>query len=221
VGGRQTSTGTVARYDASGNLDRTFGSGGKVTAPFGTYATTILEQADGKLVVGSFANDATVLRITRVDSSGAVDPTYGTGGHFEETLSFPQLVALQQDDRVLLGGSVVDVGGKPGVLLFRHDATGQREGSADGGGAPITQLDKVDELYVAPGGQVYVIGTSHGFIAIARLRPSLELDPDFGVAGVVLGPAAEDTQSFLVEPDGKMVVVGVSTTFWLVARLWP
>src|SRR5205814_6591135 len=42
----------IARYTAEGNLDTTFGAGGKVISRLGASATAVAIQDDGKIVLG-------------------------------------------------------------------------------------------------------------------------------------------------------------------------
>ncbi len=69
----------LARYNDDGTLDPTFGTGGMVTAAVPGFATSTGEglvlQPDGKLSV--VCNHFAVLRF---DSSGTLDPSFGTGG---------------------------------------------------------------------------------------------------------------------------------------------
>ena len=60
----------VARYNADGTLDSTFGTAGKVTTPIGSgddAATAVSIQSDGKIVIGgrAFANSGTVFSFAR------------------------------------------------------------------------------------------------------------------------------------------------------------
>ena len=56
----------LARYNADGSLDTTFGTGGKVTTDFGTAdgANAVALQDDGEIVVAGFANSDFALAIT-------------------------------------------------------------------------------------------------------------------------------------------------------------
>jgi uncharacterized delta-60 repeat protein len=79
----------IARFNANGTLDATFGTGGQVQEPVGIGCFDVSEQADGKLVL--VANDqvadvsyGTILRLL---PTGAADPGFGTGG-FQDISSF-------------------------------------------------------------------------------------------------------------------------------------
>lgn len=78
----------LARYNANGTLDATFGTGGKVLisffpAPQINLARAITIQTDGKLVVAGMAgpNEQTASgALARFNSDGTLDTTFGTGG---------------------------------------------------------------------------------------------------------------------------------------------
>ena len=76
----------LARYEANGSLDPTFGDGGRVVTDLHSHvqwASAIVIQPDGKLVVsgstrqlGSYAD----FLVARYTASGALDQSFGNGG---------------------------------------------------------------------------------------------------------------------------------------------
>jgi uncharacterized delta-60 repeat protein len=73
----------IARFDADGSLDPTFGTGGTVTiavSPFDDTARAIALQTDGKIVVAGYAKGTGGWALVRLQSDGTLDPTFGTGG---------------------------------------------------------------------------------------------------------------------------------------------
>src|SRR5688572_31371779 len=66
---------------AAGDLDPTFGVGGKVVTSFPgglDTANDVAVQTDGKIVVGGFSGSDFAL--TRYNIDGTLDQTFGTGG---------------------------------------------------------------------------------------------------------------------------------------------
>ena len=67
-----------------GDLDPTFGIGGKVTTGIGTddYGYAVAIQADGKLVVAGETNNGINydVALVRYNANGTLDATFGTGG---------------------------------------------------------------------------------------------------------------------------------------------
>src|SRR5690242_9052625 len=96
-----------------GELDPTFGIGGKAQAPFGpeSYAGGVAVQADGRILVAGTPQGSEAFSIARLLSGGAPDPTWGAGGVATTPLgkfSYAEDVAVQPD------GKVVAVGEAPG-----------------------------------------------------------------------------------------------------------
>lgn len=74
----------ILRYTQNGVFDETFGLGGEVFVPIGSNGDTqsgtknMILQSDGKIVVLGF--DETNYVLTRYDSSGNIDNSFGTNG---------------------------------------------------------------------------------------------------------------------------------------------
>src|SRR5262249_19411278 len=106
----------VARFNANGTLDASFGTGGMVTTGFGVSAeaTSVALQADGKIVAAGFANldGADDFALVRYNSNGTLDPSFGTGGKvttaflsqgFSGAQAFS--VTIQPDGRIVVAGA--------------------------------------------------------------------------------------------------------------------
>src|SRR4029077_6784097 len=75
----------LARYHSDGNLDASFGSGGKLTTDFGgsdQRPFALVLQPDGKLVAAGSARTGSRddFALVRYDSSGSLDTSFGIGG---------------------------------------------------------------------------------------------------------------------------------------------
>ena len=95
VAGYGTGSGTgidfaVVRYNANGTLDTTFGTGGtgKILTPVGTgtsgdTGTSVMIQADGKIVVAGYGTGSGTgidVAVVRYNANGSLDTTFGTDG---------------------------------------------------------------------------------------------------------------------------------------------
>lgn len=107
----------AARYTASGALDGTFGTGGKVNALFGStigVANAVAVDAQNRLVLaGQRDNDTAAARL---NSNGTLDTTFGTGGKAVVAYSavnwdVAEGVAVQTDGAVVLAGWRMPEGG--------------------------------------------------------------------------------------------------------------
>ena len=112
---------------APGDLDLTFGTGGKVTTALGVVARMngVALQADGKIVVVGyyFASGPPLINpisvVVRYNSDGSLDTSFnGTGTVISPPL-FPRCVATQSDGKIVIAG-----GGTDGFRLVRYNANG-------------------------------------------------------------------------------------------------
>ena len=80
----------LARFNANGTVDKTFGNKGTVTTPFsggncnGASGNALAIQSDGKIIVAGntagTSNAATVWALARYNANGSLDTTFGSGG---------------------------------------------------------------------------------------------------------------------------------------------
>src|SRR5262249_16583242 len=106
----------VARYNADGTLDSTFGRGGKVRTDFpglAAVASSVVIQPDGKIVVagGAFPIFAFLgnFEIVRYTANGRLDRSFGDGGIVTtifEAGSYASAIALQPDGKIVAAGTV-------------------------------------------------------------------------------------------------------------------
>lgn len=107
----------LARYNANGSLDTTFGTGGIVTTTTGSscdhiYALDI--QSDGKIVVAGASTDSShhlQFAVARYTVSGSLDAGFGTGGVTTTTmglLSYINAVIIQPDGKIVTAGESQD-----------------------------------------------------------------------------------------------------------------
>jgi len=102
----------LACYDKNGNLDPSFGQGGKVTTDFfgaNDGARGVVVQDDGKLVASGFATNGAkrVFGLARYLENGSLDPTFGQGGKLTLDLGSTSeafKLALQADGKIVVVG---------------------------------------------------------------------------------------------------------------------
>lgn len=177
----------LARYEADGDLDLSFGGGdGFVTTGFDPgFKTETLAQPDGKIIVIGGISDFGVMRYTK---DGAPDAGFGGGdGLVTEDFGANEAardVALQPDGKILVAGSSVDFSiPKPSdFALARYTPAGAPDASFGGGdGKLLTNfLPTADDFALAvgvqPGGKIVLAGDSEsvdptGDVALARYLP--------------------------------------------------
>jgi uncharacterized delta-60 repeat protein len=106
----------LARYNADGNLDTTFGSGGETAIPFPDSASeqgnALVVAPDGKIIVTGAAfktfSTAPDFALARYNSNGTPDVTFGSGGtlttDFAGGTDVAQALAIQADGNVVAAG---------------------------------------------------------------------------------------------------------------------
>jgi len=75
----------LARFDANGNWDSTFGSNGKPTLDFANnhdFGHTLVIQGDDKIIVAGHTNNGANddFAIARFNANGDLDTSFGSGG---------------------------------------------------------------------------------------------------------------------------------------------
>jgi len=159
-----------ARYDANGNIDASFGAGGRQLFDTGA-ATQVLGavsvMADGKVVaVGSSAAAVDVVRLT---ATGDLDATFGTDGLVvvpglaaRQDVSGPdytEALALQGDGKILVANKTT--GGHMG--LARLATNGSLDATFGNAGLVTANFggdDDADSVVLQSSGAILLIGTS-------------------------------------------------------------
>lgn len=225
----------LARYLPEGRLDRTFGEGGTATTALGARARAhaVALQRDGKIVVAGVADGAAV--VLRYLPSGALDPTFGTGGSVRLALHGPvdgaAALHVAADGRILLAASQARGGRR--IALARLDTRGAPDARFGSDGLVLAGLEGhavlARALAVDRAGRAVVAGSVAGEdgddLLLARFRPDGRLDDAFGRVGFVrtdLAGSADGAHALALQPDGRIVVAGgtggVSNVDLLVAR---
>ena len=168
----------VARYDASGTLDTTFGQDGLTTTQFAGYAaaTSVALQPDGRIIAAGFAGNDFAL--ARYESTGILDPSFGQDGVITTQFSGRSSIlniALQPEGQILAVGSA-----GPDFGLARYDASGQLDTSFGQDGMVVTSFGQISSsalaVFLQPGGTFTVAGRA-GDIQFALARYFISTPP--------------------------------------------
>jgi uncharacterized delta-60 repeat protein len=213
-----------------GDLDTTFGSGGKKTVNFGgtDAARAVLVQPNERVVAAGGGGPASSFCVVRLRSAnGTLDPTFGSGGKrvidFGTDDESVYGAALQPDGKIVLAG---DSRLQPAVVRLK--ANGALDTSFDGDGRKLFSwgaIGRVTAVVVAPNGKILLGGFSGpegGNIQVARLNANGALDPTFGAGGIAAVDfgATEFGEALARQADGRILVAGRSSaTGAVVARL--
>ena len=221
----------LARYNANGSLDTSFGSGGLVATTFGTGNTRvngIALQPDGKIVTAGFDKNATEFEfaLARYNADGSLDTSFGTGGgkvttDFGSGIDVAWAVAVQPDGKIVAAGYAFATGHPYLIALARYNADGSLDTSFGSGGRVTTAIsDRYDLAFamtLQPDGKIVVVGETRGSTAtkydaaVVRYTPAGALDTTFGSGGKVTTAYATDNDGFeavAVQLNGKIVAGG-------------
>lgn len=224
----------VARYNADGSLDTSFGSGGVVLTARSDfeYGTAVALTPDGEIVVaGSRSNslpdsgpDRSFV-VERLKPDGSPDSSFGSGGIATATVGawdFGYGLAVQPDGKILIGGAS-ESSSQTMQALVRFQPDGALDRSFGDQGVVTTSGDADGYLYIAssvllqPDGKIIAGGdssTSAGpgtDFGLARYLPDGSLDPSFGAGGILttaFGSNSGIPRAAVLQPDGKIVAVG-------------
>ena len=216
----------IARVNADGSPDMTFGSGGLLTFE-GSYASSqdfvsgIAQQSDGRILAAIQTSDDAFL-VMRILPGGVLDDTFGVGGRL--TVDLPGYgdvaydVAVRPDDRFAVTGYMQAVNGaETDAFVVQFDADGNFDPTFGVGG--IARVDHTSfelpwSITIDPAGRVIIGGIAgDGQVNMnfaARLTANGAPDPGYGVGGVSLLPVPEGTlvYAFAVHPSGYSMTCG-------------
>ena len=222
----------VARYNANGSLDGSFGNGGTQTTGFGGSAYDVALQFEGiseteKIVVvgqtggGDFA-------LARYNPDGSFDASFGNGGTQTTDLggweSEPS-VAILDDGRIVVAGTSL-VGQASKFALARYNTDGSPDLSFGRDGKQTTDFGVRHDgkaVAIQADGKIVVAGstqTDDGNFALARYNRDGSLDLSFsgdGEQSTNFG-GQDHGHALAIQADGKILVTGASTNDFAVAR---
>jgi uncharacterized delta-60 repeat protein len=164
----------LIRYNANGTLDPSFGSGGIVTTTIGpgydsAYALALLP--DGKLVIAgqSWTGSHYDVLLARYSPSGALDPSFGSGGKVTSSLgsgdALARALAVQPDGSLVVAGASSNAGSLQHFTVARYSANGTLDPSFGSGGKLMTPVgsdsDGASALALQPDGKPVAAGTTY------------------------------------------------------------
>src|SRR5882724_5432772 len=222
---------------AAGDLDPTFGIGGKVTTDLKRstdLANAVAVQADGKLVVvgqtyqnNDFSDED--FAVARYNTDGTLDTTFGARGRvrtdFPGLAAVPSAVVIQPDGKIVVAGGAFPLFTFAGDFkVARYNTNGSLDTSFGSGGIVTTFFPQGSYAFAVAlqsDGKIIAAGThfvdfnpgdmSDTDFALARYNPDGSPDTTFGNGGTVTTDffgTEDDVFSVLIQADGKIVAVG-------------
>jgi len=231
----------LARYNANGSLDTSFGGQGTgvVSTSTGKFTTDTayrlaLEPSGAIIVAGTVSSSTgTNLAVLRYTAGGLLDTSFGTGGIVTTQLPAPLYALFANQNWINLAldtspsdpnaGDIVVVAGlnttgKPAVVV-RYNAGGSLDTSFGGGAGyeTLSHLGAHPSVAIEANGDIIVAGkgTNASSVELDCLNPNGSFNTNFGSGGIaVLNPEAStgfEAQDVTIQADGQIVVGGL---FW-------
>ena len=226
----------LARYNANGSLDTSFGIGGKVMTPIGqnndrAYAIAI--RPDGKIIVAGLSlNDQNLneFALVRYNADGSLDTSFDVDGKVVTPSDGPgdasiRSIAVQPDGKIVAAGYVLQkTAGFPILFaLNRYNIDGTLDTTFGIGGKVVTDVGgggRAFSVAIQPDGKIVAAGggsipTVNEAFTLARYNSDGSLDASFGGDGRVLTAVGttSEADAVVIQPDSKVVVSGFTGDF--------
>ncbi len=228
-----------ATFNLSGTHDTSFGTDGRTVTDLSDivfididdFANALAIQADGKIVAAGSSSwgPSYSFALARYNSDGALDATFGTGGHtFTDfsgygTEDIAEALAIQADGKIVVAGHSHN-GITYNFALARYNSSdGTLDETFDEDGMVITDFRSANsrayDIAIQADGKIVVAGvsfnpsTSENDFALARYNSDGTLDTTFGIGGKTVtdfSGSDDFAYALAIQADGKIVVAGVS-----------
>lgn len=222
--------GLLARYDADGILDPTFGTGGLVM--FGGVDSSetmsdVVIRPDGRILVAGQSDELgdfnyTNMLLAQFNADGSVDASFGDNGRVYTNYydyDYAKAIVLQPDGKCVVAG---DFNNSLEIDLMRFDADGNVDVSFGTNGLATaavvdSYVDDAKDLILQSDGKIVVVGRdgspTGNSILLARFDGNGALDASFGTAGITIAGFGDwdDGTALALQSDGKILAAGNST----------
>jgi uncharacterized delta-60 repeat protein len=207
---------------APGDLDPTFGTGGKVFTNLGGFSEghAIVVQPDGKIIAAGQVrtSNGADLAIARYNVDGSLDSSFGTGGKTTTTVgdsAIAYALALQPDGKIIAVGDVhTNTVAYFDWLIVRYNPDGSLDKSFGSAGIVITNFgafDAATSVQIQLDGKLVVGGEADSQFGLARYDPDGKPDATFGSGGTTVNQffaKPSQVNSLALTADERIVVAG-------------
>lgn len=211
----------LARFEADGSDDTSFGTNGRVYVGLMSYPlptsffTSLLILPSGKIIaVGTNGFNGAI--IARFLADGTLDPTFSGDGWEQVPGAYVNCVALGPGGTfVLAGGTSAGPSTSSNTTLTRVDANGVPDPGFGTGGGRIVDVsalaggsgdDRAFGVVLEPSGKLVTAGLAAGRPTLVRWLSNGDLDPSFGVGGIAQAEGGGSANDLAWTPQGKFVV---------------
>ena len=222
----------VARLNADGTLDTTFGTGGKAVYPRPELTNlkiprSVALQSDGKIVIlGADASNLDVLGklfLLRINADGTTDNAFGANGFIfpptPQTNGQIRKVRLQPDGKIIFAARSFDSSFQNSTSsVYRYNTNGTPDAgfgtngiAANKSGRGISIVLQTDGKIIVGGSAVFPDGSA---FALQRLNANGATDTTFGANGTITTgfDRSASIREMELQADGKLLAVGALFT---------
>lgn len=226
----------LARYNADGSLDTSFGANGSVASVLGADGNNqifdVLVQPDGRIVAVGKARTVGASSLgddfaaARLNADGSRDAGFNGGQALQvDWIGGPDRathVLLQPDGRIVLAGfattTLTSTTDDTGFAVARLNADGALDSGFGSGGRAAAEIGSIDFGYAAAlqsDGKIVVAGRvsysrgDESDVGVVRFNADGTLDNGFGSNGTRtfdLSANWDEATAIAVQPDGKLVL---------------
>ncbi|MGI8836580.1 MAG: hypothetical protein ACR2H4_08070 [Pyrinomonadaceae bacterium] len=213
-------------FAAPGDLDLSFGNGGKVITQVGSNAgaRSVAIQSDGKIVAAGYSDNGANydFAVVRYNTDGTLDTSFGGTGKVVTPVgnsSDANSVAIQSDGKIVAAGTSRNFPNFD-FAVVRYNTDGTLDTSFNGTGKVITQGGQAFSVAIQADGKIVAAGYSfnganRADFAVVRYNTNGSLDTLFNGTGKVVTPVGSSDSSDIafsvaIQSDGKIVAAGTS-----------
>ncbi len=211
----------VARYNANGTPDNTFGVQGKVISPFDTYGQvkSLKIQIDGKIVaagtsLGEIPNadtvdgSKTVFTVFRYNADGNLDNTFDGDGKvytsFEKNANLSS-ISIQADNKIVAAGNTFASNDNALFAVARYMPDGSLDSTFDNDGKLTTGFNgkyaSASSTIIQPNGKIIVGGTIGSTFGLVRYQGT-SIAVNAGISGRITTASGRGIRNVSVQISG-------------------
>ncbi len=211
----------VARLNANGTIDTTFGTNGStiIDVPSFGQADSVAQLATGQVIVVGRVDRSSKLGIARLSSIGVIDATFGSQGQKvidlgnanDNSIGYAKVLPAVNGSFWVKTGREYQATLPKQSMLFKieSDASISVDVRLDLGTEVRSDDTVVDSL-----GRMVVVGTADSDLFLVRYTTSGALDSSFGNGGIVrntVNPASGAGSGLALLPDGNLLTAYISS----------
>lgn len=205
----------VVRFNTDGSVDTTFGNNGTVvTNSNQAYAHSIALQNDGKILITGgieLPNNNAEILVTRLNSNGTIDTTFGNSGNTiislpttdEEGLS----IIIDPAGNIYIGGY-----SNNNSFIVRLNQNGSIDNTFANNGTAIVNGEILYDLEFLNDGKILCIGNNVNSLTLSKLNTDGTFDTSFdgdGMVSTTFGPNEFPyARKAVILNNGDFIVVG-------------